>query len=106
MESVSPNPREIPRKAALDHACKNRSDDFLPGKFFTDQGSALLLTPVSVGDRWRVKLGDVQNYIHAVYVNVCIYIALFQGSLADLYTMIFDFSVRKAVVKDYSYVNG
>ena len=60
------------------------------------------IPPVSVGDRWRVKLGDVQNYIHAVHVNVCIYRTLFQGSLADLYNDL-DFSVRKAVVKD---VNG
>ncbi|CAI8037248.1 Receptor-type tyrosine-protein phosphatase delta, partial [Geodia barretti] len=52
LEKVSVKPGEIARSEALRNPTKNRSDDYLPG------------------DAWRVALrGDLQTYIHAVFVN-------------------------------------
>ncbi|CAI8056628.1 Receptor-type tyrosine-protein phosphatase alpha [Geodia barretti] len=52
LEKVSVKPEEITRNEALRNPTKNRSDYYLPG------------------DAWRVTLrGDLQTYIHAVFVN-------------------------------------
>ena len=67
---MSPRPDQVPREKALDNPTKNRSEDFLPSEGLCLSFS-FTVSCVALGDRWRVLLkGDLEDYIHAVVVNV------------------------------------
>ena len=72
---MSPNPREVQRDVALKYPKKNRTKDYLPGIISINSVSVetcLIFIHFILGDHWRVVLqGDVEDYIHAVFVNVC-----------------------------------
>ena len=69
---MSTKPNEVKRDKALENPSKNRSEDFLPSMRVHPE-ILQLLSCIILGDRWRVVLkGEVEDYIHAVVVNVSI----------------------------------
>ena len=76
LDKLSPKPRDVSRSEALRNPTKNRNNHYLPSNA---RNSVTLLkitfVPVLIGDDWRVILRENEgDYIHAVFVNVCIII--------------------------------
>ena len=76
LDKLSPKPRDVSRSEALRNPTKNRNNHYLPSNArHSITFLKITFVPVLVGDDWRVILRENEgDYIHAVFVNVCIII--------------------------------
>ena len=77
MQQLTYGPETVVRSSALQFPEKNRSQSFLPRKYFDVMSFlkmyALILIFIIIAERWRVRLkGQTPDYVHASYADVSI----------------------------------